>query len=321
MHKDRMSRPHGFTLIELLAVIAIISLLIALLVPAVSNVRDQARRASSRAQLDAIAKGCEMFHGDLGSYPRSAGPNPFEGNSNIRLSGAQWLALQLLGADFQGYVKPERRNDTDGNGTIDAVDWRNWYNPAWVPPAGVGAPTRLSLYVEVTGRIAQSPELWVRDAGLGDPAQVLPASLQAGSSDFRNSRVPFFVDTFGAPILYYAANAEAKLAFSDPPGGAAARGRYDQADNDQLTGSEAPSSTNEPGLDLGAGLPHKLRKLGWRAATPLTAPEGDSFAAALYDRGLFEQSGRVWPRRPDSFILIAPGKDALYGTSDDITNF
>lgn len=316
-----MARRRGFTLIELLAVIAIISLLIALLVPAVSNVRDQAKRASSRAQLDAIGKGCEMFHGDMGSYPRSAGPNPFEGNASIRLSGAQWLALQLVGADFQGYVKPERRNDTNNDGNIDATDWRNWYNPAWVPPAGVSAPTRLSPYVEVSGRIAQAPELWVRDAGLGDPTQVLPASLQAGSTDFRNSRLPFFVDTFGAPVLYYAANAEAKLAFSDPPGSTTARGRYDQSDNDSLTGSEPPSSTNEPGLDLGAGLPHKLKKLGWSAASPLTAPAPDSFAAALYDRGLFEQSRKVWPRRPDTFLLIAPGKDGLYGTGDDITNY
>ncbi len=32
-------------------------------------------------------------------------------------------------------------------------------------------------------------------------------------------------------------------------------------------------------------------------------------------------SGRDWPYRADSYILISAGADGLYGTSDDITNF
>jgi hypothetical protein len=30
---------------------------------------------------------------------------------------------------------------------------------------------------------------------------------------------------------------------------------------------------------------------------------------------------RVWPYRPDSYILISAGTDGIYGTNDDIKNF
>ncbi len=30
---------------------------------------------------------------------------------------------------------------------------------------------------------------------------------------------------------------------------------------------------------------------------------------------------RVWPYRPDSYLLISAGADGLYGTPDDIRNF
>ena len=99
---------------------------------------------------------------------------------------------------------------------------------------------------------------------------------------------------------------------------------YTQWDNTPFTGSENGSLD---GLDLGGGTTHPLKTIGWTSVVPTERPHDNSFAEAVYDRGLFEQnmqpdgSGKVWPHRPDTFLIISAGKDGLYGTSDDVANF
>lgn len=308
MHMYTASAKRGFTLIELLAVVAIIALLIGLLVPTVSSVRDQAKRAAVSAQLDSIGKGCEQFHAEMDQYPRSFGQNPFESGSGVYLSGAQWLALQLVGADFEGYIKPDRTNDTNGDSDIDHVDWREWYD-------NDSDFARLPPYVDVSGRIAITPKLYADQTGLE-----LPDQLKAGSSDYSNENLAFFVDSYEAPILYYRANPRAKHPFSKWDGSSRdLTGRYDQIDNEIFTGSDV-----EDGFDLGGGQ-HKIKKLGWQEGQT-SKPDDDTFAQYFYDRQIFEQSKsrnqpKIWPHRPETFILISPGKDLIYGTSDDVKNF
>lgn len=315
----------GFTLVELLTVIAIISLLIGILIPSLSAARTQAKATKTTAMFSSLGKAIEMFRNDNDRYPQSNGRNPFEsGGSAPFLSGAQWLGLQLLGADRKGFVKPISTNDTDNNGVIDNRDWLEWYA---LTPTTTKSYARNAPYMEPGSRDVATPETYQTDFAPGGPA---PASLTAGSSVWNNARLPFFVDSFGFPVLFYAANEGAERPFSTGTRNTLVMGRYDQSDNIQFAGTNAANGVNfsgsEEGWDLGGGLPHKIKELGWDPTRPNEQPAGNTFAHAFFNVQTFEATrqgatqGKVWPRNPDTFILLSPGPDGVWGTTDDISN-
>ena len=61
----------GFTLVELLVVLVILSLLAALVGPRVVGYLGQSKVKTARIQIAAYQTGLELFHLDIGRYPRS----------------------------------------------------------------------------------------------------------------------------------------------------------------------------------------------------------------------------------------------------------
>lgn len=99
----------GFTLVELLVVIVIISVLVALLLPAIVGSRESARRAQCQHQLSQLGQA-------LQTYESAKGHLPGYRNSFSHVPGLSWVAVLLPNIGRQDLWKLVRAGDFSVSG-------------------------------------------------------------------------------------------------------------------------------------------------------------------------------------------------------------
>ena len=280
----------GFTLVELLVVIAIIALLVGIAIPGFSAARRIARESRAKANLTSLHNALETFNSELGYYPDSGrGGQMVNGgiwNSAATPAdqGAHVLVEALAGVDLVGYSK-EQEYAVLPNGEPTT----RRYGP-YVQAEDIGVGTMAEAQADGT--------FWIGDA---NPNPVFLSEVRPGVS---------------RAILYFKANRARRLHFAGSAEPAATQNLiYDYWDNGAiLTDTDAGGSLlhkseddhdwgHNPQVHFYGKCHHSL----WNhdtgtGATPWTSP-----------------SAR--PHNPDTFILVDPGYDTIYGTDDDITNF
>jgi len=141
----------GFTLVELLVVIAIIGVLIALLLPAVQQAREAARRMQCSNQLKQLGLALHNYHDTYGSFvPRRQGTSQGSVNNGERASGF----IGLLPFIEQGPMYDQIKAGDPSAGTpippFGPGAWTAW-NVWNTPPTALICPSATAENPELTG--------------------------------------------------------------------------------------------------------------------------------------------------------------------------
>jgi len=339
----RSAMRSGFTLVELLVVIGIIILLIGILLPVVKGVKTSAYNAAAAQQIARLTSAIEAYSQEFGAYPgplsndqvitgaplptaKSSGGGGGGGAALTRVTMSENLVLGLIGGLEPGTTPVGVYNEDRVRNRMGAMS----LNPA--------APKGYKVFFE-----ASAGELSL-ESGLQVPSTKNFRSDQGGPAA-ADSQIPEILDTFPdrLPVLYLRARKGAPGVISN--NNQPAKYQYDLRQIDSYTAPRATTGT--PPFGIGGTGPHGLAQLGnpvrmkdlkppeapWTGNPLASQPDtGTNTGAPAYGAISYFMSSQLnttgtpanataTPRQKDTYILISAGKDRVYGTRDDITNF
>jgi prepilin-type N-terminal cleavage/methylation domain-containing protein len=323
--KPRSPRPcSAFTLVELLIVIGIIGVLISILLPVISKVRDQGYKASSEAQIRALSAAVDAYYGDFNAYP---GPLSYSEVSNKQGTGGtvptvdpKWdVAAPMTQPEWDKVTGTENlvlgllgglRRDVGATPNVIK------YNRDWVGkgPGALGtSPKRFNPY--------------------GDFSDLSQGSFTDGDDvPALDSIIPEFVDRFpqGLPVLYLRARAGIRVGGTDAQNPIATNGtRLGQYDTTQVYGYVTAGTKGPIGVGknldqsayVGVTFPqHGLQTAVYGSTADPMGAGGYTYPLNLFAALRHPQMADT-PKQKDRYVMISPGPDRVYGTRDDCTNF
>lgn len=137
-HRGNIRPPAGFTLVELLTVMAIIAILVAVMVPAVSRFRKESIRGQGTRIVESIAAGVNTYHQDFGDYPPSEPDRVDYTRDDVpdNISGFYGSAAVVL--YLNGRVSYESSSDVGYKLRQDTTNWYGGDDPynkekRWAP--------------------------------------------------------------------------------------------------------------------------------------------------------------------------------------------
>ena len=191
----------GFTLVEVMVVISIIVVLAGILLVALGNATESARRAKTTTALGSFRAGCDSFALDHNTYP---GVLPSTALDGLEITSTQNALLHLLGgyrvyndrssvaerAEYDAYLESstsEGREVYEINLTdpVTSIDWNL-----------VVVPSRMGEGPVINGK-PYSPYFSPRDTELVFNIE--------GIQDYTSgiNTLPNLVDAWGTPVLYF----------------------------------------------------------------------------------------------------------------------
>ena len=332
----------GFTMVELLAVIGIIVILVAILMPVVRSVRIAGHAAASQAAITALASAIERYRQDFGAYPgpmsnaqltigAMAGTtiNPATPGSNNLMTRTENMVLGLVG----GWEPP---TSAAGAAVYDAT--KVGLGPMSHNPSPT-ARRRFPPYIDFTpGKNFQAES----GVNLQTQPQDRWNRVSFPSTEYRiasnDTRVPEFVDAFPdpMPIIYTRARTGAGGVALDTVS-APAEEQYNPRDFTARYYATASPPNQPPVMFPGSSEDTN----GNGRLDPGSDEDADGNGQLTFDfvypansntpsvKAYFRNpsigdpnNDATWqPRMKDAFILVGAGPDRRYGTRDDQTNF
>ncbi|HIJ66861.1 MAG TPA: type II secretion system protein [Planctomycetes bacterium] len=302
----------GFSLIELLVVISIITLLIGFLSTGIQAVKRHATNLRQKSSFHAIEVGLELFQKDYDDYPPSMTIS--DGTVGHRVCGAQHLAEALVGRDMKGFDPESNWYAPAEDDSIYACDvkqstdediaaCRSRRKELYIELKDMGVFVMDDLYENYTGDVYSTKE--------ADSPDHFRAPVITDIFRQKKVKVPYREDSewAGTPILYYKANSGSRL-FKKVP-----------EPSDEIEGWIYNYEDNRGIIELGTVKDPLVKHLFDESVTYTEQGQTRNGMNLFYKTITNPKVSYDKPFNASTFILISAGRDGIYGTADDISNF